>query len=171
MRKTVLIVDDDSAVRDSLGRVLTGSGYEVVLAADGLAALDWVESKPIDILLLDLGLPRLRGWEAFERITRRNPLLPIIIITGQEEQEEMAVAAGVGALMKKPVDVPRLLTTIRDLLREPRRARLLRLCGYTADVRLIPSDGKAFLKEVRERHSGSEKRAAPVASEERRKHP
>jgi CheY-like chemotaxis protein len=152
MKKRVLIVDDDISVRESLGKVLRGLDYEVVLAADGWDAMESFEKGQIDLLLLDLGLPIMNGWDAFERITTENPLMPIIIITGQANQRDVALAAGVGALMEKPLDVPRLLETIQELLAEPKRARLLRLCGYTKDVRYIASDSTSFLKMLRERH-------------------
>ena len=102
-----------------------------------------------------LGLPIVSGWDAFERITTENPLLPIIIITGQANQRDVAMAAGVGALMEKPLDVSRLLKTMHELLAEPKKNRLLRLCGYTNDVRYIPSGSTLFLKKLHEHHPAS----------------
>jgi two-component system, cell cycle response regulator DivK len=155
MKKRVLIVDDDISVRESLGKVLRGLDYEAVLAADGQEAMEWFAKGQIDLLLLDLGLPIMDGWNAFERITTENPLMPIIIITGLANQRDVAMAAGVGALMEKPLDVPRLLQTIQELLAEPKKARLLRLCGYAKDVRYIPSNSTLFLKKLREQHPTS----------------
>jgi DNA-binding response OmpR family regulator len=91
------------------------------------------------LLLLDIGLPVKNGWDAFERITNEAPVLPIIIITGQANQHDMAVAAGVGALMEKPLDVTGLLETMQELLVEPIENRLLRLCGYGHGTRHAPS--------------------------------
>ncbi len=138
MKKNVLIVDDDGSVRKALGKVLTEEGYAVTLAADGGEALERFETGTVDLLLLDIGLPIRNGWDAFERITSRAPAVPIIIITGKENQYDMAVAAGVGALMEKPLDVPQLLKTIQELLVESPEARLRRLCGYSQDVRYTP---------------------------------
>src|ERR1017187_4200036 len=152
MKKRILVVDDDASVRESLGKVLKGMDYEVVLAADGQEALERFEEGEIDLLLLNLGLPIMNGWDAFERITSENPLMPIIIITGHANQRDVAMAAGVGALMEKPVDVPRLLKTMQELLAEPKKARLLRLCGYTNDVRFISADSTSFLKMLRQQH-------------------
>ena len=146
----ILVVDDDVSVRESVSRVLHDAGYQAVLAADGQEALEWLISHPIDLLLLDLGLPLKNGWDIFERITSENPLLPIIIITGQAEQYELAAAAGVGALMEKPLDAAQLLHTIRELLTEPKAARLHRLCGHGGDVRHLPSRNAEFLKHLRE---------------------
>ena len=149
----VLVVDDDPSVRESLGKVLSGEGYEVALAADGPAALERFEKGTIDLLLLDLGLPIRNGWDTFERITSRNPLMPVIIVTGQTEHYHVAVPAGVGALMEKPLDAPRLLQTIRELLAEPEHARLPRTRVSSQDLRSIPRDGAAFLMKLREQHT------------------
>ena len=138
-RKRVLIVDDDTPVREAIGSVLRNVGYEVLQSGDGLEALADFDPKQIDLLLLDLGLPNKSGWDTFEGFTSRNPTLPIIIITGKARQSEMARAAGVGALMEKPLEVTQLLQTMEQLLTEPQEARLLRLCGYRKDSRYIPS--------------------------------
>lgn len=146
----VLVVDDDESVREAVSKVLKEEGYEVVLTADGNEALKQFATHKIDLLLLDLGLPIKSGWDVFEQITTENPFVPIIIITGQADQYRAAVAAGVGALMEKPLDVPQLLQTIQDLLAEPKETRLRRLCGRGGEVRHIPSSAAAFLKHLRE---------------------
>ncbi len=129
VKKIILVVDDDEQIRKSLCKVLRSEGYEVVLAADGQEGIDQFDSKPIDLLLLDLNLPRKSGWDIFERITSMDPLLPIIIITGRENQYEMAAVAGAGALIEKPLDVRFLLQTITELLAEPPETRIERLAG------------------------------------------
>ena len=96
-KKNVLIVDDDSSVRKSISRVLKDAGYEVSQARDEQEAMTQFDSKQIDLVLLDLGLPNRSGWDMFEGFTSRNPTLPIIIITGRAGQFEIAMAAGVGA--------------------------------------------------------------------------
>jgi len=149
MKKRVLIVDDDASVRESAGKVLRAENYDVVTASDGQAALERFDAGGIDLLLLDLGLPIKNGWDVFERITNENPLVPIIVITGQTNQYPVAVAAGVGALMEKPLDVSQLLKTIQELLAEPAEMRLRRLCGYLKDVPHSPSESTNFLKKLR----------------------
>jgi CheY-like chemotaxis protein len=139
MKKRILIVDDDASVRKALGKVLEDEGYNIMLAADGCEALERFESGPVDLLLLDIGLPIRNGWDTFERITSQAPAFPIIIITGKANQHDMAVAAGVGALVEKPLEVAQLLETIQELLAEPPETRLRRLCGYSRDIRYIPS--------------------------------
>jgi CheY-like chemotaxis protein len=139
MKEKILVVDDDASVRESLGKVLADAGYEVALAADGREAVEQFEHGHVDLLLLDISLPVKNGWDAFERITNEAPVLPIIIITGQANQHDMAVAAGVGAIMEKPLEVTGLLNTLQELLAESIEARLLRLCGYVHDTRHVPS--------------------------------
>ena len=135
MKKRVLIVDDDPAIRESVGKVLKGAGYEVSTAADGEAAAVQFVPEQIDLVLLDLNLQSQSGWDVFERMTTQHPSVPIIIITGMPNQYQTALGAGVGALMEKPIEVPALLKTMEVLLAEPKETRLRRMLGYTTDTR------------------------------------
>lgn len=139
MKGRVLIVDDDPAVRKSLRRVLNGAGYEVAATPDGEQAATRFATGRFDLVLLDLNLARESGWDVFERLTAQYPLVPIIIITGMTGQFRTALAAGVGALLEKPVEVPTLLTTMEKLLAEPAEARLRRMCGYQDDTQYVPT--------------------------------
>jgi two-component system chemotaxis response regulator CheY len=134
-KKRVLVVDDDAAVRQSISKVLEGAGYEVAAASEGGDAVRQFGSARFDLVLLDLNLPARSGWDVFEHLTTRYPLVPIIIITAMPDQYQTARAAGVGALMEKPIDVPALLKTMGELLVEPKEARLRRLCGYQQDTK------------------------------------
>jgi len=154
----VLVADDDAAVRKSLSKVLKDAGYEVILAKNGQEAVAAFNPRQIDLLLLDLNLPIQDGWDAFERITTEAPALPIIITTGEANKYDIAMAAGVGALMEKPLDAPQLLQTIRELLAEPKEARLLRLCSYEQDVRPVPSASGSLLRQLREHHPAPHRR-------------
>jgi DNA-binding response OmpR family regulator len=137
VRNRVLIIDDDMSVRASIVGVLQGAGYQVFQSGDGKEALSRFDARDLDLLLLDLGLPNQSGWDTFEGFTRKNPLLQVIIITGQSQQSEMAMAAGVGALMEKPLGAAELLQTMHELLTEPAEARLRRLCGTKGDGRYL----------------------------------
>lgn len=145
MKRRVLIVDDDPAVRESIRKVLKAAGYEVTTAADGEEAAVQFVPEQIDLVLLDLNLPSRSGWDVFERLTTQHPSIPVIIITGMPNQYQIALAAGVGALMEKPIEVPVLLKTMDELLAEPEEARLRRMCGYQPDTRHLrrPSAGAA----------------------------
>ena len=139
MRPKILLVDDDPAIREMVGRILTDEGYAVLPAASGQAALELAAATQVDVLLLDLNLPMKNGWETFEQITTDHPLLPIIIITARPNQLFPALAAGVGALMEKPLDFPKLLQSIRTLLDEPAETRLARIAGRPAEFHYTPA--------------------------------
>ena len=142
----VLLADDDESVRESLSKLLQGEGYQVVSVADGAEAMEtfYRQQNQIDLLLVDLNMPVKNGWATLDRLIEINPCLPILIVTGQPNQYEMAEAAGVRALVEKPIDVPALLRVIHELLdgpvesRVPRGGhrdfpfRLVRAAGYTS---------------------------------------
>jgi two-component system, OmpR family, copper resistance phosphate regulon response regulator CusR len=125
------------------------SGGSQSIAAHGQQALSLFDPDRIDLLVLDLGLPMKSGWDIFEEITNQDPVLPIIIITGQPNQRFTACAAGVGALMEKPLDVPALLQTMEDLLAEPHEARLKRL--WPGPESAVRSPGQHHVPEKRAR--------------------
>jgi len=142
-KNRILVVDDDASVREMLTRVLAGEGYLVWAVADGTAALEIAAAEKVDLVLLDLNLPGRSGWDTFERLTAENPLLAVIIITARSNQLFTALGAGVGALLEKPLDFPKLLQTISRLLAEPAESRLARMAGCPADFHHLP----ALLKE------------------------
>ncbi len=149
MRKCVLVVDDDQSIRESLKKVLQVAGYEVVLAADGVEATLRVDPGPIDLLLLDLGLPDQSGWDVLERLRARCPSVPVIIITGLSDQSRTARAAGVAALFEKPVEAAALLKRMEELLTESPEARVRRLHEPLEDTPHAP----ATVGPVRERQA------------------
>jgi len=138
----LLVVDDDSSVREMLARVLAGEGYLVWAAADGTAALEIAAAAKVDLVLRDLNLPGKSGWDIFERLTAENPLLAVIVITARSNQLFTALGAGVGALLEKPLDFPRLLENISRLLAEPAESRLARVAGKAAEFHYLPTPQK-----------------------------
>ena len=127
MKKRILLADDDNGVRDSLSQVLAMEGYQVIPAANGRQAVACLCSQWPDLALLDINMPGLDGWQTLERMERRRPLIPVIVITARPNQYRHAVGAGVDALMEKPLDFPRLLGAIASLLAETPQQRLARL--------------------------------------------
>ena len=148
MKKNVLIADDDLSVRKSLGKVLKGAGYDVLEAADGVGAVEQFRAGQADLLLLDIDLPIRDGWDVFKSITSLAPAFPIIVITGKENQYDAAVAAGVGTLMEKPLDVVQLLKAIQELLAESRESRLRRLSGRSPERHFIPPARPSFREKL-----------------------
>jgi len=153
MRKTVLVVDDDAAVRDSMKKVLESAGFGVLLAGDGQEAVEQAKPGRVDLLMLDIGLPIRNGWDAFAQITAANPCLPIIIITGHSDQYPAAAAAGASAFMEKPLDASQLLATIHELLTEPKEERLRRLTGRAGKPRYVGGDAAQLFEKLRARWS------------------
>ena len=127
MRKRVLIADDDPAVLMSLARVLESETYEVILARTGREAVSQLLAEEPDIVLLDLNMPEKDGWEAFELMEKLDPFLPVIVITARPHQYDLAVRLGIDAFMEKPLDLPLLLATVKQLLAEPPQDRIVRL--------------------------------------------
>ncbi|MGA9780090.1 MAG: response regulator [Limisphaerales bacterium] len=138
-QKRILAVDDDPSVREMLMRVLVNEGYEVWTAANGKGALEIAASARVDLVILDLMLPGENGWDVYERLTVENPLLSVIIATARSDQVFTAAAAGVGALLEKPLDFPKLLQTVGDLLAEPPEVRLARMVGKSAKLHYLPA--------------------------------
>ena len=134
----ILLVDDEPAIRQMLTRLMTGEGYFVVPATNGIEAIELASRGQFDLLLLDLNMPGLDGWDTFEKLTSKNPLLPVIVITARPNQRFTALAAGIGALMEKPLDLQKLFTTIRDLLDEPDEVRIARMAGRPSEFRFVP---------------------------------
>jgi len=145
MNTKILLVDDDVSVVAALSGVLRSEGYDVIQAFNGRQALEYFRDiSGAGIVLLDLNMPVKGGWETLERLIAINPLLPVIVITARPDQYARADAAGVDALMEKPLDIPLLLETMRKLLAETREARLARIASRNSHtVRLEAPDALA----------------------------
>lgn len=116
----ILLVEDNEMNRDMLSRRLSKRGYSVAIATDGQAALDGVDSDPPDLILMDMGLPVLDGWEVTTRL-KADPAtahIPIIALTAHAMagDEGRALDAGCDDYDTKPVELPRLLAKIERVL-------------------------------------------------------
>jgi len=127
----VLLVDDEPRVCAALAGVLVSEDYNVIFTESGFEATRKFRDGIFDIVLLDLRMPGMNGWETLAQLTFLRPLLPVIIMTALPDQQAAAEAAGVGALLEKPLDIPVLLETMRRLLAEPIAARFARIAGQT----------------------------------------
>jgi CheY-like chemotaxis protein len=116
----ILLVEDNEMNRDMLMRRLERKGFEVVIAIDGKAGIDMAASSNPDIILMDLSLPVIDGWEATRQI-KANPAtqsIPVIALTAHAMagDEQKALEAGCDDYDTKPVDIKRLLGKIDNLL-------------------------------------------------------
>lgn len=116
----ILLVEDNEMNRDMLSRRLRARGYDVALAFDGVACLQSVASDPPDLVLMDLSLPVLDGWETTRRL-KADPgtrAIPVLALTAHAmiRDRESAIAAGCDEYATKPVDMAALLEKIERLL-------------------------------------------------------
>lgn len=140
MKQKVLLMDDDSeSLLCSLRHSLSSETYETVLAENVQGAIAKSEAGEIDLLLMNVDSPTKQGWEAIAEITEVNPFLPVIVITKESELRERAQAAGACALVEKPLDVPMLLQTIRELLAETVQGHMERVFYCISDFRHVVS--------------------------------
>ncbi len=110
---TILLVEDDDAIRESVSECLALEGYNVALAVNGAEALDWLErtDRPA-VVLLDMIMPVMTGAELLVRM-RRNPVLagvPVVLMTAAMQREPAAISAQ--AVLPKPFDLAELLQTV-----------------------------------------------------------
>lgn len=116
----ILLVEDNEMNRDMLSRRLERKGYQVVIAVDGQQAVDLALADPPALILMDMSLPVLDGWEATRRIKAdgRTGKIPIIALTAHAMQgdEQKSREAGCDDYDTKPVELPRLLGKIERLL-------------------------------------------------------
>jgi CheY-like chemotaxis protein len=114
-RKRLLLADDQPSIRDSLSRLLRRQGYNVILAENGREAVERVAGERFDLVLLDLSMPEMNGWEALKRIAALKPGLPVVIMTAHSHQRPWVEPTGAWSLLEKPIDIPLLLSTIQEL--------------------------------------------------------
>jgi two-component system, OmpR family, response regulator MprA len=117
----VFVVDDDAAVRESLGRALRLEGYEVELAADGAEALERLDGDGagVDLVVLDVAMPYVDGLEVCRRLRRGGSRLPVLMLTARDEVADRVAGLDAGAddYVVKPFALEELLARVRALLR------------------------------------------------------
>jgi len=112
---SVLIIDDEAAIRDSLETLLTMEGFQVVMAVDGAAGLEQLAQREFDLVLLDLALPGESGMDLLPKILEMQPGMPVIMITafGTVSNVVEAIRSGAENFVQKPWDNEKLLADIR----------------------------------------------------------
>ena len=116
----ILLVEDNEMNRDMLSRRLMRRGYEVVIAVDGESGLALAGSEAPDLILMDMSLPILDGWEVTRRLKRASATrhIPVIALTAHamSSDREQALKAGCNDYDTKPIELPRLLGKMEALL-------------------------------------------------------
>ncbi len=175
----ILLIDDDLLILDVLEEMLTSEGHDVKAIDDPQEAVELVWKKDFDLVITDLGMPKLDGWAVARRVKARNTLIPVIVLTGWGAQYEERDLSGYGVdlLLQKPVDRRALIYAIKELLthsiprpgRRRRRERFRRKRGesislaplspgsptYPGELLDISRSGLCFRHNERENPVGS----------------
>ncbi|NTU60535.1 MAG: sigma-54-dependent Fis family transcriptional regulator, partial [Deltaproteobacteria bacterium] len=138
--KRVLVVDDDHGIRRTLEMHLTEEGYTVGTAADGQEGIDLAVGSDFDLVLLDLRLPKVDGFDVLRRIKTVKPLLPVIVITAYDDMQTAMEAIRLGALdhLGKPLDLEQLDEVLRKVLEMGSLSEMGFAFGDAPDVALHP---------------------------------
>jgi len=141
---TVLLVEDDDTLRETLVYLLRREGHEVSAVADGQAALDAFAERPFDMILLDLMIPIVDGVEVCRQV-RQTSTVPIIMVTAKNTEADIVLGLELGAddYITKPFSTPELLARIRSAIRrgqtsgssgKPKNDDVIEVAGITMDV-------------------------------------
>jgi len=135
MQSRLLVVDDDPDVRDSLRRALGYAGYAVATAANGVDALSSVSRSPVDLIILDVLMPMLDGFDTCRTLRERGNATPVLVLTARDAVDDRVTGLEAGAddYLVKPFALRELLARVNALLRRTQPAR--DILGY-ADLTL-----------------------------------
>jgi len=144
----ILLVEDDPSIREVTAIGLGAAGFAVTTAPDGVEGLERFRGEPFDLVLLDVMLPRLDGYEVCRQI-RRTSTVPVLMLTARADTMDVIVGLEAGAddYVRKPFEVPELVARVRAALRRagrlPNETDRLQLGPLTIDVagRAVSRDG------------------------------
>ncbi|WP_058304537.1 response regulator transcription factor [Gorillibacterium timonense] len=121
---TVLVAEDNDKLRQLMGTVLNKNGYHAILAEDGQKALDLLETNHVDLLIADIMMPNVDGYELTRRLREAGYLNPVLMVTAREsfKDKQMGYLAGTDDYMVKPIDVNEMILRVGALLRRAKIA-------------------------------------------------
>jgi two-component system response regulator MprA len=137
MQSRLLVVDDDPDVRDSLRRALGYAGYAVATAANGADALASVSRSPVDLIILDVLMPMLDGFDTCRTLRERGNVTPVIVLTARDAVDDRVTGLEAGAddYLVKPFALRELLARVNALLRRAQPVRdVLGYADLTVDL-------------------------------------
>ena len=137
MQSRLLVVDDDPDVRDSLRRALGYAGYAVATAANGADALASVSRSPVDLIILDVLMPMLDGFDTCRTLRERGNVTPVIVLTARDAVDDRVTGLEAGAddYLVKPFALRELLARVNALLRRTQPVRdVLGYADLTVDL-------------------------------------
>lgn len=115
---TILVIDDDDRVRTLLRDILVFGGHQVIEASDGILGMQYLEQGKFDMVLTDLGMPVMNGWEVAKWVKRKTPQTPVGLITGWgiNLEEEKIKESGVDLVIGKPFQVNEILEAVKQFV-------------------------------------------------------
>lgn len=139
MSARVLIVEDDESIALGLEMNLTAEGYTVETESDGDSGLEHALTRPPDLIILDVMLPRQNGFEVVQRLREKKSTVPVIMLTarGSESDKVMGLDLGAEDYITKPFGLAELLARVKAVLR---RGEMLRAAAQNAPALLAPDD-------------------------------
>ncbi len=120
MNKKVLIVDDEPDALELVKLVLESAGFETTLAMSGMEALDKIDASKPDLVLLDIMMPDMDGWDVFRKIKEKNPEIPVAILTAKAQNIDKLLGLHVlkaDDYITKPFGKNELISKVRKLLK------------------------------------------------------
>ena len=121
IQRTLLVIEDDETIRAALKRMFEGEGYRVLAAADGTQLSSVLDDAPVDLILLDVGLPWINGFELAEMMKAHQDLkeIPLVFLSARTSEADVKRGFSVGAddYIKKPFDIEKVKRTVNTLVR------------------------------------------------------
>ncbi len=152
----ILIADDDAHIRKLIALYLRNEGFDTVEAEDGIEALSIMENSTVDIVILDIMMPHMDGWELCREIRRLYPEIPLLMVTakGESGQKVKGFQLGTDDYVTKPFDPLELVMRVKALLKRYRIAssQIVQLGGIVLDRRAfkVIRDGEELILPLKE---------------------
>jgi two-component system, OmpR family, response regulator len=112
----ILLVEDEAITRNAFADALRTEGHEVIQAADGIRALELLDKSHVDLVITDLAMPKLSGFDLVGQIRSKWPDIPILIISGHISQDAKRISDRNAAFVRKPIDPADFIATVQRLL-------------------------------------------------------
>lgn len=125
MSRTILVVDDEAPVREMIGDALSLVGYATLFATDGLEALNLLRTNPVDLIVSDINMPKLDGFQLLEALRHKGDSTPFVLLTASKERPHLSTGFRLGAddFIAKPFGIEELALRVAAILRRSNSAR------------------------------------------------
>jgi two-component system nitrogen regulation response regulator NtrX len=152
MKPRILVIDDETAIRDSMRMILDYEGYDCVLAASGEEGIAVVQKDPPDLVFLDIKMPGMDGLEVLEKVKNVNEGEPVVMVSGHGTISTAVDATKKGAFdfLEKPLSRERVLVTVRNALQQRRLSAEVRDLRQVMDRRYLMIGDSPVLRTVKE---------------------